>query len=67
MGKVLEEFGRWFLNLALAIGVALILQPIAKGEFRLDTAFWGLLTMLVLLFFAYRFLYLSSKINGGGK
>jgi len=67
MKKVLEEFGKWFLNFALAIGVALILQPIAKGEFHQDTAFFGLLTMLAFLFFAYRLLYLSSKIDGGEK
>ena len=67
MKKVLEEFGKWFLNFALAIGVALILQPIAKGEFHWDTALLGLLTMFAFLFFAYRLLYISSKMDGGEK
>jgi len=37
MKRVLEEFGKWFLNLALALAIGLIIQPLAKGEISLST------------------------------
>ena len=67
MGKVLEEFGKWFMNASLGILIALIVQPIAQGKFDKTVGFLGFITIIVFFSFGFTFLYLSSKINGGEK
>ena len=64
MKKVLEEFGKWFLNSSIGILIALIIQPIAQGKFNKDIALIGASAIVLFLFFGAILLYLSSKIGG---
>ena len=64
MKKVLEEFGKWFINSSIGILIALIVQPIAQGKFDKDIALVGASSMVLFLFFGGLLLYLSSKAGG---
>jgi len=64
MERVVEDFGKWFLNLALALAIGLIIQPLAKGTFDLGAALKTLSVIAILLAFGGTFLYLSTKVGG---
>ena len=67
MERVLEEFGKWFLNLALALAIGLIIQPLAKGEISLSTTVWVIVLIIFLLAVGNAMLYLSTKVGGNEK
>ena len=67
MERVLEEFGKWFLNLALALAIGLIIQPLAKGEISLSTTVWVIVLIIFLLAVGNAMLYLSTKVGGDKK
>ena len=63
----MEEFGKWFLNLALALAIGLIIQPLAKGEISLSTTVWVIVLIIFLLAVGNAMLYLSTKVGGDEK
>jgi len=64
MKKVLEEFGKWFINSSIGILIALIVQPIAQGKFDKHIALLGAGTICLFLFFGDLLLFLSAKAGG---
>ena len=64
MERVLEEFSKWFLNLALALAIGLIIQPLAKEKFDFGVALKTFAVIGILLAFGGTFLYLSTKVGG---
>jgi len=67
MERVLEEFSKWFLNLALALAIGLIIQPLAKGEISLSTTVWVIVLIIFLLAVGNAMLYLFTKVGGDEK
>jgi len=67
MEKVLEEFGKWFLNLALALAIGLIIHPLAKGNLSLSTTLWVIGLIIFLLIVGNTMLYLSTQVGGKEK
>ena len=63
MDKLLEEFGKWFLNFALAISIAFVIQPLAKGSITLEIATKAVVVILIFLAFGGVLLYLSKKVG----
>ena len=61
MRKVLEESGKWFLNISLAIVITLLIQPIAKGAIDKNSVFFALLSAFILFAFGNILIYLSNK------
>ena len=65
MEKLLEEFGKWFLNFALAVSIAFVVQPLAKGDISLETTLKAVLVIFIFLAFGGFLLYLSKKVGSG--
>lgn len=63
MDKLLEEFGKWFLNFALAVSIAFVIQPLAKGNITLAIAAKAIAVILIFLAFGGVLLYLSKKVG----
>ena len=61
MRKVLEESGKWFLNISLAIVITLLIQPIAKGTVDENSVLFALLGAFILFAFGNILIYLSNK------
>ena len=66
MDKVLEESGKWFLNVSLAIVVTFLLQPIAKGTIDKTSVIYTLIGASVFFAFGNVLLYLSKKVRKDG-
>ena len=63
MDRVLEEFGKWFLHFALAVAVALIIQPISKSALDVTTTVKVVGVIAVFLAFGGVLLYLSKRVG----
>jgi len=55
------------LNLALALAIGLIIQPLAKGEISISTTVWVIVLIIFLLAVGNAMLYLSTKVGGDKK
>ena len=63
MDKLLEEFGKWFLNFALAVSIAFVIQPLAKGSITLEIATKAIGVILIFLAFGGVLLYPSKRVG----
>lgn len=63
MDKLLEKFGKWFLNFALAVSIAFVIQPLAKGNITSEIAAKAIAVILIFLAFGGILLYLSKKVG----
>ena len=66
MDKVIEESGKWFLHVALAVVVTFLFQPISKGKLDVETFFLALGITAVFLAIGNFLLYLSKKVRRDG-
>jgi len=65
MQKLLEEFGKLFLNMALASFVFVILQPFVANDLNINkNAFIGLFLWIVFSSMGGYMLYVSAKTGG---
>jgi len=63
MDRVLEESGKWFLHVALAVVVTFLFQPISQGKLDLKTFILALLTTAVFFALGNLLLYLSKRVR----
>jgi len=70
MAKFFEEFGKHLLNVALALIVALVFQPIVKGHFSSKFTLLALVGYLTLMLASWLSFKLSDRFRnrdtGGG-
>ncbi len=65
MQKLLEEFGKLFLNMALASFVFVILQPFVANDLNISkNAFIGLFLWMVFSSMGGYMLYVSANVGG---
>ncbi|WP_461828794.1 hypothetical protein [Aquifex sp.] len=67
--EALKELGKFFYNLALAVAVALIIQPFANDKVNPSILIVGLLSAVINLGIGFLLLSFSDKLdrNGGGR
>ncbi len=63
MKKVFEESGKWFLNIALAIAVSFLIQPLTKGEISTSVFVKSLVAISVFFTFGNLLLYISTRMD----
>ncbi|RUM28741.1 MAG: hypothetical protein DSY42_07885 [Aquifex sp.] len=63
MAKLLEEFGKWFLNAGLIVFATFVIQPFRDEKFEVADFLWALSALVSLLAFGGLLLYLSSKVR----
>ncbi len=63
MGKIFEESGKWFLNIALAIAVTFLIQPLTKEEVSFSSFLKALMAVIVFFTFGNILLYISKKVE----
>jgi len=64
MNKVYEEFGKFFLNISVAVVVFVFIKPIVEGEFNIFTGSIFGVVIFGLLFFAYVLLKMAGNNDG---
>ena len=67
--EALKELGKFFYNLALAVAVALIIQPFANDKVNPSILIAGLLSAVINLGIGFLLLSFGDKLdrNGGGR
>lgn len=67
MGDFLKELGKHFLNLALAVAVSLVFQPVVQGHFNLSLAFLAGFIYLNLLGLSFILMYWGNRFEDRDK
>ena len=63
MAKFFEELGKHLLNIALALVVALVFQPIVQGHSNPEFIQWAGIGYPSLVFASFILFYLSDKLK----
>jgi len=57
------ELGKFFYNLALAVVVSVIIQPLALGKGNIKLIVYGIITAVVLLLLGFYLITVSDRFN----
>jgi len=63
VGRVLEEFGKWFLHVALALAISFVIKPLSEGKIFGTEGMAALAGTIVFLVIGGILLYLSTKLR----
>ena len=63
MGEALKEVGKHLLNLALAIAVYILIQPLLKGAFSLKAFLLGLVFYLILVALGILLIAIGDRLS----
>ncbi len=63
MNKVYEEFGKFFLNVSVALIIFVFVKPLVEGDFNALVGFIFAVVILLLLIFAYLLLKKAGDID----
>ena len=66
MDRVLEEFGKWFLNAGLVVFATFVLKPFRDTSFSVSEFLAALTALASLLAFGGVLLYLSKRVRSSG-
>jgi len=61
--SALFELGKFFYNLALAVVVSVIIQPLVLGKANIKLIVYGIITAVVLLFLGFYLITVSDRFN----
>jgi len=57
------ELGKFFYNLALAVVVSVIIQPLVLGKANIELIVYGIITAVVLLLLGFYLITVSDRFN----
>ena len=61
--NALTELGKFFYNLALAVLVSVIIQPLALGKPNYKLMLYGLIVAVILLSIGFYIISIGDKLN----
>ena len=64
--EALKELGKFFYNLALALLIGLVIQPLANEKVIVAYLVTGLLSAILSLIFGFTLITIGSKLDGDG-
>jgi len=63
MSEFLKELGKHFLNLALLVAGALIVQPFVKGKLSLNIALLGVITYISFIILSFLLILWGNRLE----